>query len=207
MCVFTSVNVCLQVVRHRYWSGVTRYLCLISLVTPFTQHLNPRSLHLLISLPSVSQIAAICSTSSKATRMVPSNAELMTNALIRTRKIMRAAYDKTKGPLHPLGLRQTASRKDRGPPPSIWTSQITLSIPAEDDANNAVEAAVRNLTDVNTPPLSLSLKSAPVEAEWVSIKRSALAAENDTPKSHFDALSRDTQSNCTVLFVHGGGYL
>lgn len=82
-----------------------------------------------------------------------------------------------------------------------------LSVPSEDSARNALEAAVGNLTDANTPPQSLSLTSAPVEAEWVSIKRSALKAENDTPKAHFDALSRDMQRDCTVVFVHGGGYL
>ncbi|KAF2112616.1 Alpha/Beta hydrolase protein [Lophiotrema nucula] len=119
---------------------------------------------------------------------------------------MRAAYDKTKGPVLSLGPRQDASRQDRGPSPSVWTSPVTLPIPAEDDSRNAVEAAVRNLADINTLPSSLSLESAPVVAEWVSMKRGALAAEDDTPKSHFYALSRDVQSNCTVVFVHGGAF-
>ena len=139
--------------------------------------------------------------------MSPSNAELVTSAIIKTRKVMRAAYDKTEGSLLPLGPRQTASRNDRGPSASVWTSQITIPIPAEHDARNAMEAAVRNLADVSTPPPSLSLKSAPVEAEWVSIKRSAIVVENDTPRSHFDALSRDMHRKCTVVFVTGDGYL
>ncbi|OAF99153.1 uncharacterized protein CC84DRAFT_419607 [Paraphaeosphaeria sporulosa] len=63
-----------------------------------------------------------------------------------------------------------------------------------------------NLTGVSTPALSLSLKYAPVEAEWVSIKRSEIAAEKDTPRSHFDALSRDMQRNCTIVSVKGVGY-
>ncbi|KAF1975778.1 alpha/beta-hydrolase [Bimuria novae-zelandiae CBS 107.79] len=40
----------------------------------------------------------------------------------------------------------------------------------------------------------------------VSIKRSPVATEEDTPKSRFDALKSDAQSNCTVVFVHGGGF-
>jgi hypothetical protein len=139
--------------------------------------------------------------------MAPSNAELVAGAIAKTRKVMRAAYDQTKGPLPSLGPRQDASRRDRGPLPSVWTSPVALPVPAEDDTRNAVEAAVRSLADVDTLPSSLPLESVPVVAEWVSIKRGALAAEDDTPKSRFDALSRDVQSNCTVVFVHGGGFL
>lgn len=140
--------------------------------------------------------------------MAPTNAEIVAGALARTRKVMRAAYDQTRGPIPSLGPRQEASRRDRGPPPSVWTSPIILSLPAEDDARHAVEAAVREMADVNALPSLLPLKSAPVVAEWVAVKRDGThPAGGDSPESRFCALNRDLQNDRTIIFVHGGGFL
>lgn len=140
--------------------------------------------------------------------MAPTNAEIIAGALARIRKVMRAAYDPTRGPIPSLGPRQEASRRDRGPPPSVWTSPVILSLPAEDDARHAVEAAVREMADANALPSLLPLESAPVVAEWVAVKRDGThPAGGDSPESRFCALNRDVQNDRTIIFVHGGGFL
>jgi hypothetical protein len=137
--------------------------------------------------------------------MTPPNSKLAAVAVRRVREVLHSRYDKTKGPVLPLGPRQKASRQDRGPSPSLWTSPLNIPAPAEDDAREAVLVAVAKLGDVETS--SPSLQCAPVVAEWVGVRRGRSGVDGNSPKERLDALNGDTENVTTILFVHGGAYL
>ena len=135
----------------------------------------------------------------------PPNSKLAAVAVHKAREALRSRYDKTKGPLLPLGPRQRASRQDRGPSASLWTSPIVVPAPTEDDTRNAVLDAVAKLGETGTP--LPPLQAAPVIAEWVGVKRDRSSVADDSAKERLDALVADTECPATILYVHGGSFL
>jgi hypothetical protein len=138
--------------------------------------------------------------------MAPSNSQLVQAAIAKIRKVMRSRYDKSKGPIPSLELRQKASLVDKGPPDTVWTSRVTVPAPPESDAQDAIEAVVAELAENRRvePP---QLTTAPVAGEWVAVKRGKSKAVDDSPRALFDALAKDVSGDCTIIFVHGGAFL
>lgn len=135
-----------------------------------------------------------------------SNRKLAAISVLKAREALGSRYDKSKGPLLPLGPRQNASRQDRGPPATLWTSQVTITAPPEDGVRDALRSVVEDLSDDGTSP---PLQAGPVVAKWVGLKRGRFQDENirGSANERFEALSADVTSPITTIFVHGGAFL
>lgn len=128
--------------------------------------------------------------------------------LAKVREAWHSTYDSTKGPVLSLEPRQCRSRIDRGPSPSIWTSQVTFPKPPENDVRDAVASVVESLGDGNGSLTLSRLHASPVTAEWVAIKRDANAtAAGPSSRDRYNALTADVMSPATIIFIHGGAFL
>ena len=137
--------------------------------------------------------------------MAPSNRDLVAAVLTKVHEGMRARYDPKAGPVLSLGLRQRQSRVDRGPSSSVWTSQATIPTPSENDARDAVLAAVDSLGSSGILP---PLQASSVSLEWVAVRRGKPVESGDlSPKDRYALLTQEAVSPATTIFVHGGAFL
>lgn len=141
--------------------------------------------------------------------MASLNRQQISALVAKARIALGSSYNYSSGPVLSIRPRQERSRIDRGPSPSLWTSQATLPAPSENDVRDAVSSAVKELDDGETSCLNETpLEIADVRAEWVAVKRDPKAGAGDSEKARYEALMRDIKEDSpTIIFVHGGAFL
>lgn len=142
--------------------------------------------------------------------MASLNVQQIAALVAKARLALGSSYEPSKGPIQSILPRQQRSRIDRGPSPSLWTSQVTLSAPPESDARDAVISAVKALGDEENSALDeSSLQMSDIRAEWVAVKRNPKdVAREDSEKARYEALMGDIEEDSpTIIFVHGGAFL
>ena len=137
--------------------------------------------------------------------MTSSNAELVSQALGKARAALAFTYDPKNGPVVPLGVRQRRSRLDKGPSPNLWTCQLAYPAPKDNALMEAVMTAVgalgKGLEGVERPTL------ADVSVEWVGVRHDSTQSAPCSTIEILEALNKDTTSQATIIFIHGGAFL
>ena len=106
-----------------------------------------------------------------------------------------------------ISQRQESSALDPEAKGPVWVSRVTLPPPEEDDVRQALFETIDRLStesETYTKPAS-----APVEGEWVGHRRNVEAQTFEptiTEKEKYDGLMKDTSSEVTMLYVHGGAF-
>lgn len=105
-----------------------------------------------------------------------------------------------------VSAQQALFMRDTGARGRIWVSRTSLPAPPEDDVRQQVLGAVAALGSGReryaAPPLQ------DVGGEWVGVRRgvSSWAAEPTglSERAKFDSLTREAETDVTVLYIHGG---
>jgi hypothetical protein len=107
----------------------------------------------------------------------------------------------------PLAKAQEDSKRDPGIKGPMWVSKITLPEP-EFDVRDAI---LRAIDDLNTGDETFDVPAiAAVEAEWTGY-RSGVGKQAPQPAlseaEKYAELRRESPSDMTILYFHGGAYL
>jgi acetyl esterase/lipase len=98
---------------------------------------------------------------------------------------------------------QRVTLRDPGIKGKMWVSKVELPMPAEADVTDLLKKAIDDLGSGNVAMADLK----PVEAEWNGYRMNASAKSPRPPMSeakHYESLMKDTRSDLTVLYIHGG---
>ncbi|KAF7714388.1 Acetyl-hydrolase [Penicillium ucsense] len=121
----------------------------------------------------------------------------LTTAMIRSFMTFSAPVDKT----------QKNSMRDPGVKGPMWVSKVTLPRP-EFDVRDAVVRAIEDLKTTGNETFALP-PVAEVEAEWTGF-RSGVGKKTPQPdlseEEKYQQLRRESTSDMTILYFHGGAY-
>lgn len=122
----------------------------------------------------------------------------LTTSIIRSFMTFSAPVDKT----------QKNSMRDPGIKGPMWVSKVTLPRP-EFDVRDAVISAIEDLMTTGNETFDMPPIAA-VEAEWTGY-RSGVGKKTPQPdlseEEKYHELRRESPSDMTILYFHGGAYL
>lgn len=117
---------------------------------------------------------------------------------------------KKKGHLFyaPVSIQQAISAADSPATGPVWASRTTFPAPKDNALLTAVMEAIIDLGDGSSTDL-ISPSLADVKVQWSGYRVGA--KQNDTEpdiseKEKYRGLMKDTRSETTILYVHGGFY-
>jgi acetyl esterase/lipase len=106
----------------------------------------------------------------------------------------------------PISKLQRLTTRDPGVKGKVWVSKVKLDIPAEDDVRQLLFKAIDDMgagTEQWTKP-----ESTPLEGEWNGYRAGARDDEAEpadlSEQQKYDALLKETSSQVTILYFHGG---
>ena len=109
-----------------------------------------------------------------------------------------------------VSTRQALSGRYRPPKGPTWAAASVIPVPATEDTN-LLEILMEVIREMGEGTEEIDVPEyAPVEAEWVGYRKGVDRGEPQPKLSEeeiYKALCRDTESDVTILYVHGGGFL
>ena len=86
-----------------------------------------------------------------------------------------------------------------------WISQVEFPVPAEQDLDSWLSAAIRHLGD-GTESID-AVKLTDVKAEWIGLSRDAnIDSQGLSEEKKYASLLNDCTSDVVLLHVHGGAF-
>ena len=110
---------------------------------------------------------------------------------------------------NPISKQQAWSLKDPGIKGRLWVSKVTFPVPSGDRGEGVLALLTRAIDDLKTrPDQNYTVPTVlPVEAEWTGY-RPNVHKDRERPclseHQHYENLMKETKSDVTILYFHGG---
>lgn len=104
---------------------------------------------------------------------------------------------------------QRLTLRDGGIKGRMWVSTYTSTPPPESGLRDALDGAIRAMSDSELPPGMTVPEYADVEAEWTGYRAGVSAGEappSISEREMYGEMMKEVTHPTTVLYIHGGAY-
>ena len=107
--------------------------------------------------------------------------------------------------ISPISTQQRASRKEVNPSEPCWVSSVELPLPEKENLRQCLFGVIEAMSEGHE--LFDPVDTAAVRAEWVGhCKAPEELSVASSGAEKYNCLMKDTSSEATLLYVHGGSF-